>query len=312
MKTWVKLYTEINRDPTMGELTLAQKGVWMMLLALAGEIDARDENDLETGELDTIARVAWSIRCTKDELNDALAALEERGMVEERDGILWLPNYAKRQRRAPSDGHIAVAERVKRHRDKFLAPRNEDVTPLQDDVTSLESESDTETDNTSPSAERVTDEPKKPATSKQKVLSSLGLAIARVCEMNPDTIDSKHFWQINTAANVLGRAGHEPEQIVELYGQGGKWYTTFPGLDARTGNTRPPRLDEIRNGIDALKATGKQASPPRASPGPPRPPIVTEDWTQELTTAKEDGNGHNARATEQQTNRREPDSIAAH
>jgi hypothetical protein len=54
-----------------------------------------------------------------------------------------------------------------------------------------------------------------------------------------------------------------------------------------------------------------QAQPPRASPGPPRPPLVTEDWTQEMTTAKEDGNGH-ARATEQQTNRGEPDSVTAH
>lgn len=142
MKTWVKLYTEVCTDPDIGELTLAQKGVWMMLLALAGQIDARDENDFETGELDTIARVAWGIRCTRDELVEALATFEDRGMVEERDGILWLPNYGKRQRRAPTDSHSAVAERVKRHRERKATTSNEDVTPLQspcnEDVTSLE------------------------------------------------------------------------------------------------------------------------------------------------------------------------------
>ncbi|MFA5053672.1 MAG: hypothetical protein WC565_06425 [Parcubacteria group bacterium] len=148
MKTWVKLYTEVCTDPDIGELTLAQKGVWMMLLALAGQIDARDENDQETGELDTIGRVAWGIRCTTAELADALAAFADKGMVEERDGILWLPNYGKRQRRAPTDRHTAVAERVKRHRERKATASNEVVTTLQpacnEDVTSLESESDTE------------------------------------------------------------------------------------------------------------------------------------------------------------------------
>jgi len=148
MKTWVKLYTEVCTDPDIGELTLAQKGVWMMLLALAGQIDARDENDQETGELDTIARVAWSIRCTTAELQDAIAAFQVRGMVEDRDGILWLPNYGKRQRRAPTDRHTAVAERVKRYRERKATACNEVVTPLQpacnENVTSLESESDTD------------------------------------------------------------------------------------------------------------------------------------------------------------------------
>lgn len=55
------------------------------------------------------------------------------------------------------------------------------------------------------------------------------------------------------------------------------------------------------------------AAPPKNKASPKaRAPVVTEDWTQEMTTAKEDGNGHNARATEQQTNRGEPDSVTAH
>lgn len=151
MKTWVKLYTEINRDPDMGSLTWAQRGIWSALLALAGEIDARDEEDHETGELDTLAHVSWRIRCDVHELADAIDAFTERGMVEDRDGMLYLPNYGKRQRRAPTDGHQAVAERVARHRERKAATRNEDVTSLHCDVTSLqrgvtstESESDTD------------------------------------------------------------------------------------------------------------------------------------------------------------------------
>ena len=151
MKTWVKLYTEITHDPEVGELTWAQRGIWMTLLALAGEIDARDEEDHETGELDTLGHVAWRIRCDVHELDDAVAAFIERGMVEDRDGVLYLPNYAKRQKRAPTDAHAVVAQRVARHRERKASASNEDVTSLHCDVTSVqrgvtrtESESDTD------------------------------------------------------------------------------------------------------------------------------------------------------------------------
>ena len=144
MKTWVKLYTEINHDPDMAPLTWAQRGIWQAMLALAGEIDARDVDDHETGELDTPANVAWRIRCTLAEMQDAAKALAEQGMVEERDGILYLPHYGERQRRAPSSARERVAERVQRHRNNGAAACNEDVTRVQRGVTRTESESDTE------------------------------------------------------------------------------------------------------------------------------------------------------------------------
>ena len=77
MKTWIKLYTEINRDPDIGTLTWAQRGIWSALLALAGEIDDRDENEQETGRLDTSTRVAWSIRCDLAELDEAIQMAKE-------------------------------------------------------------------------------------------------------------------------------------------------------------------------------------------------------------------------------------------
>ena len=117
MKPWVKLYTEINRDVDMGTLTWAQRGIWAGLLALAGDIDDRAEGDVETGKLDTIARTAWHLRCDQAELHDALAAFGERGMVEERDGVLYLPNYGRRQAKPPSEQRDAQAERQRKSRD---------------------------------------------------------------------------------------------------------------------------------------------------------------------------------------------------
>lgn len=146
MKTWVKLYTESIRDPKIGTLTWAQRGIWSALLCLAGELDVRDEAGNETGALDTLENVAWHIRCDVAELSDAVAAFEERGMIEEQDGILLITNYRKRQQRAPSDRREAVAARVKRHRARSSPACNEHVTSAQRGVTPPDTEADTEAD----------------------------------------------------------------------------------------------------------------------------------------------------------------------
>lgn len=153
MKTWVKLYTEINRDPDMGTLTWAQRGIWQALLALCGEIDDRDENEKETGRLDILERVAWSIRCEIDELAEAIAAFEDRGMITTIDGgCLYLPNYQKRQARPPSARPSAVSERVKRHRAKLQDESNEDVTTLHRGVTPSDPDTDPDTEKTTEGA----------------------------------------------------------------------------------------------------------------------------------------------------------------
>lgn len=114
MKAWVKLYTEIIEDPDQGTLTLAQRGIWSMLLALAGRIDDRDAEGQETGRLDTPARVAWMLRCSESELAGALPAFEERGMVHLVDGVLHLTHYPQRQ--AP----ISSTERVRQFRQRRI------------------------------------------------------------------------------------------------------------------------------------------------------------------------------------------------
>ena len=144
MKSWVKLYTEINRDADMGTLTWAQRGIWSAFLALAGQIDDRDEEDDETGALDTPGRVAWHLRLSQDELDDALAAFTERGMVDERDGVLYLTNYPMRQQVPPSQRRPAQRDRQRAHRAD--AQCHNPVTTLSRDVTPSETESDTDTD----------------------------------------------------------------------------------------------------------------------------------------------------------------------
>ena len=62
MKSWVKLWTDILRDPKMGELPLETWGLWCKLLALAGGLDHRDNEGNETGQLDSAEHVCWHLR----------------------------------------------------------------------------------------------------------------------------------------------------------------------------------------------------------------------------------------------------------
>lgn len=122
MKAWVKLYTEILDDPKVGTLSWAHRGVWMSLLALAGKLDDRDGDEQETGRLDTLENIAWHLRMPVAELEEAMAVLEARGMVDQRDGVWYVTNYAKRQSRGPSNTRDAIRHRVRRFRQKARSP----------------------------------------------------------------------------------------------------------------------------------------------------------------------------------------------
>jgi len=125
MKTWVKVYTEILNDPKIAQLPLPHAGVWLFLLAAAGTIDDRDGNEAETGRLGTPEEVAWLMRRPLEDIQPAVDAFIELGMVHTNAGALYLTNYGKRQARPPSARPSAVRTRVKRHRAKKC---NEDVT----------------------------------------------------------------------------------------------------------------------------------------------------------------------------------------
>ena len=192
MKTWVKVYTEINRDPDIGTLTWAQRGIWTALLALAGELDHRDEDEQETGMLDFPHRVAWSIRCDPGELGDALDEFGERGMIDwDSDGRLYLPNYPKRQGRPPSSRPSAVAERVKRHRAKDAQECNDVTGSMKRGVTPSEADTDTDTD-----AEVETD------------AEAISAAVA-------DALKSIKMGQVKTVIKEATRAGLTAEQVID-------------------------------------------------------------------------------------------------
>ena len=146
MKSWVKLYTEINRDPKMAQFTWAQRGIWAALLALAGELDIRNGDGSENGELDTVENTAWRIRCGLGELTDALEAFVHQGMIGTVGGILHITNYAKRQARAPSDRPEATRERKRQQRARESQEGIETVTRASRPVTASESESESDTD----------------------------------------------------------------------------------------------------------------------------------------------------------------------
>ena len=141
MKSWVKLYTEINRDPKMVRLTWAHKGIWAALLALAGEIDVRNGDGQETGQIYSVEDTALIIRCDIAEFTEAVEVFSrpilegERGMLYDQDGILFITNYGKRQARPASARPEAVKKRVANHRARL---RNKPVTTPQRDVTSSE------------------------------------------------------------------------------------------------------------------------------------------------------------------------------
>lgn len=151
MKSWVKLYTEIVDDPDMSELTWAHKGIWSALLAAAGRLDHRDKDDNETGRLNTPEKTAWYIRCDLDEFKEAAKAFESLGMIDEREGILFVTNYNKRQARPPSASKEAVKARVSKHRDKVKREGNDVTREAKQNVTPLDKkekkDSDTDSEN---------------------------------------------------------------------------------------------------------------------------------------------------------------------
>jgi len=127
----------------MARLTWAQKGIWAALMALAGELDVRNGDGSENGELDTVENTAWRIRCALPELSEALTVFTEQSMIETVDGLLYITNYGKRQARPPSARPEAVKKRVANHRSRV---RNEPVTTTKQNVTPLDSDTDSDTE----------------------------------------------------------------------------------------------------------------------------------------------------------------------
>ncbi|PWH20982.1 MAG: hypothetical protein DDG58_00105, partial [Ardenticatenia bacterium] len=130
MRRWIKLHTDIMDNPTIGRLSWEEKGIWLMLLALAGRIEDYNAYGELTGKLDTPENVAWHLRCSPEELAPVVEHFIQIGLLAcDVDGVLYIPDFAAAQAIDTS------AERVQRYRQRRKAAtataqeRDADVTP---------------------------------------------------------------------------------------------------------------------------------------------------------------------------------------
>lgn len=129
MRTWVKLYTEILRDPKMAALPDHRFRVCVNLFALAGQLD-------EDGRLGTTEDVAFHLRLEAADVADEMQSLAEVGVTMCKKGVWWLKNWQTRNGKAASDKPESRRERVQKWRenkakvDDVKREGNADVTPL--------------------------------------------------------------------------------------------------------------------------------------------------------------------------------------
>ncbi len=118
---WMKMWLEALDDPKLTKLSLAERGAWWGLLKLAGKCDAGGK--LLSGgqglDIDEIAD-ALHVKTSDDRqaLESMIAKMEKRGSLRWNDGVLIVVHYEERQRIPPSARPEAVAERVRRHRER--------------------------------------------------------------------------------------------------------------------------------------------------------------------------------------------------
>lgn len=120
MKTWVKLYTNILRDPTFGMLPVEHRGIWAALLALAGEIDDLDDTGI-TGFVGTQEDAALMIRCDDDEFAVAVPSLVQANLITVKERGIFMVGYAETQGggECRPEGRVAAWRRAVFERDQY-------------------------------------------------------------------------------------------------------------------------------------------------------------------------------------------------
>jgi len=125
---WIKMWLEALDDPKLTKLSLAERGAWWGLLQLAGKCDTGGK--LESGgeglSMDDIAE-ALHIRTTEDRqaLESMIAKMVKRGSLIHNGGVLRVVRWRERQRIPPSWQPEAVAERVRRFRQRKKGEKSE-------------------------------------------------------------------------------------------------------------------------------------------------------------------------------------------
>lgn len=128
---WMKHYLEALDDPKLTRLSLAEKGAWWGILELAGKCDAGGKivSGGEGLDMDEIAD-ALHIKTAEDRgsLESMIAKMGKRHSITYNEGVLRVVHWEERQRIPPSARPEAVAERVRRHRERKKARDNYEAT----------------------------------------------------------------------------------------------------------------------------------------------------------------------------------------
>lgn len=119
---WIKMWLEALDDPKLTRLSLAERGAWWGLLKLAGKCAAGGK--ILSGGLGLdIDEIADSLHIKTGEdrqsLESMMAKMEKRGSLKWNEShVLTVVHYEERQRIPPSSRPEAIAERVRRYRER--------------------------------------------------------------------------------------------------------------------------------------------------------------------------------------------------
>jgi len=118
---WIKLWLESLDDPKLIRLSLAERGAWWGVIQLAGKCDAGGKivSGRQPLDIDEIAD-ALHIKTGEDRaaLESMIDQMEKRGSLKWNENSLTVVHWEERQRVPPSARPEAVAERVRRFRER--------------------------------------------------------------------------------------------------------------------------------------------------------------------------------------------------
>ncbi|MBA7605063.1 hypothetical protein ES703_12192 [subsurface metagenome] len=123
---WIKMWLEALDDPKVTRLSLAERGAWWGVLKLAGKCDASGkllsgDQGLDMGEIADALHIKTSEE--RQALESMITKMEKRGSLRQNAGVLTVVHYKERQSIPPSARPEAVAERVRRYRERRKAEK---------------------------------------------------------------------------------------------------------------------------------------------------------------------------------------------
>jgi DnaD/phage-associated family protein len=134
-KPWLKLWTEILRDPKLAYLPLSEKGAWVLLLCVAQECNADGALVNSAGHPLSIGEIAKQMFAF-DRTEIATVRRMISHMVEHKS-LKWdvktlvVVNFVRRQALSPSDTKQAMRDRQQKHRERIKNQRHEETCDVE-------------------------------------------------------------------------------------------------------------------------------------------------------------------------------------